>query len=320
MTTINWELINTEIREAAIQEYQANSAATIFPHEDIPDGIAAEEYAIKYMKESAAAAWHGMGFNPNAITLDFHGFSLKQTTIDQHIVLSESDLAFFQLHGMWKTGQETIGKNCAKTFNYSALVGRDPNATAVRHPLGQYNYLNEDGSGNGTAARPNPMYDANKSAAWTTAAIENADLSALISGMVAKGATRENIVVAYPKCADEMLHRQLASADLTGEEYLLQKERVRSVLPWEDEYMWTQAGAVPAITAWDLWAFDPSKFVVLDGRRETFKAGEYVWPMRGGETQGEWWGIFLPIPLRKDESGTIKTYKYFGRIKAIAKA
>jgi len=317
---INWQLLNTAIRDASIETYQAESLASLFPHVPNPKGIAAEEFAFKFLKNTIAAAWHKAGYNPQALKLDFEPGTLYQTTIDEHLPLTEQEQAFYEANGMMQNGMDEIAKMVAKSWNYANMNGRSANVTTLRHPMGQYNYMNDDGDGaNGTAVRPLPMFAEANTTAWTTDAIAYQKIARLVAGMVAKGATKSNLVVAYPKVATELWMRVLTNGDIPLEQYALNLG-IRGVMDLEDEYMWTQAGAVPAIGTHDVWCFDPTQFQVVDGRPERFRVIPPNDRDRDADIQGEWWGLFFPVPFPKVESGTMKLYKHFGRLQAVANA
>jgi hypothetical protein len=88
----------------------------------------------------------------------------------------------------------------------------------------------------------------------------------------------------------------------------------------EDAFFWTQAGAAPTAALFDLIAIDPSEFVVGYQRPERVISGPGQFPDRNFYIEGEVWFAFLCVPFRKNEAGTMKTYKSAVRVKAIAQS
>ena len=155
---VNYQSLTTAIRQEMINTYQHGTLLGLFPSEQIPDGIANEEWALRYIIETQRASLHRRGYNPNSITMDFQGYSLKPVTVDQEMRLTEIDLAQFAKNGLLPKTVPEMAKNISYTTNTAIMNGKGGNGEAF--PFTQYNYMIEAGTGNGTAARPIPMYDA----------------------------------------------------------------------------------------------------------------------------------------------------------------
>ena len=108
---INYEALQTAIRAEIINTYQHGTLLGLFPSEPIPDGIAAEDWAQKYIKETKRAALTKRGFQPNKITTDFSGFKLQPVTIAQAAQLNEIDMAQYQKNKMLPKFVPEMGKN-----------------------------------------------------------------------------------------------------------------------------------------------------------------------------------------------------------------
>ena len=194
---INYEALQTAIRAEIINTYQHGTLLGLFPSEPIPDGIAAEDWAQKYIKETKRAALHKRGFQPNKITMDFSGFKLQPATVDQAAQLSEIDLAQYAVNKMLPKFVPEMGKNMSYTTNTYIMANQGGNGEAAPH-AGQYHYVLEAGSASGTAARPIPMYDAS-GGAWDTHATMRSDIGAWIGGYGAVGGRIEETICIAPK-------------------------------------------------------------------------------------------------------------------------
>jgi hypothetical protein len=94
---------------------------------------------------------------------------------------------------------------------------------------------------------------------------------------------------------------------------------VRDIVYIDDEFFATIADGTTLSTKdlFDLIVFDPAEWVVGYQRSETVTQGMVPFPGREYVIQMEVWFCLLPIPTRKNEAGTIKTYKHMGRCKDI---
>ena len=311
---VNYEALTTAVRREIIDTYQHQSLLGLFPSDMIPDGIAAEEWAQKYIKETKRAAIHRRGYNPNKITMDFSGFSLRPITVDQEAVLTEVDLAQFAKNGMLSKIVPELGKNMEYTTNTAVMAGEGGNGESF--PISaQYNWLLEPGTGNGTAARPIPIYD-ESGGAWNTHATMRSDIAKWIGGY-GTVANEGNSLVLCPKAAKPTIKEIKSEYNDHNIEFYIRNQGVRDIIYVEDEFFPTAADAAPTKDLFDMLIFDPSEYAVGYQRTETVTAGPGTFPDRNYYMQGEVWFCFLPIPLRKNEAGTIKTYKHMGRIKDI---
>jgi hypothetical protein len=320
MTTpvaLNWEVLTTAVRSEIIESYQHQSLLSLFPSVPIPKGIAAEKWAQKYIVESKRAGVHRRGFNPNRVTMDFSGFEITPCTVDQAMVLDEIALSQFAESGMLDKSVSEIGKNMAYTANTWLMMHKGGNAEAA--PFTEYHYLLADGSGNGTAARPNWLQDASSAGAWSTLSNAFTDLSRLKGGFIAKGGNFDTSILLIPKCfapGVEKIRSEYQNKAIS--DYLtMQGFRWMYV---EDDFMKTTAssfGTLPAITAGDIVLIDPTEFVIGYQRPETITQGKGTFPDRNYYIEAELWYALLCVPFRKNEAGTVKTYKSAARASAI---
>lgn len=312
---INYEALTTAIREDIIGTYQAESLLGLFPSVAIPKGISAEKWAQKYIIETKRAALHHRGFNPNSITMDFKGFEVTPITIDQKAVLDEISQAQFAETGLLEKFVPEIGFNMAYTSNTWIMSHKGGNDEAA--PFTEYHYILADGDGaNGTAAQPLWLYDAATAGAWSTLTNAFADLATLKGNFIAKGGNFASSLLLVPKAfapAIEEVRSEYQNKTL-GNYLDMMGFRWMYV---EDHFFQTQAGATPVIAAGDIVLIDTTEFVVGYQRPERVISGQGSYPDRNFYIEGEVWFAFLCVPFRKNEAGTIKTYKSAARIRAI---
>ena len=311
---INYESLQTAIRTDIIDKYQHGTLLGLFPSEPIPDGIAAEDWAQKYIKETKRAALHKRGFQPNKITMDFSGFKLQPVTVDQAAQLSEIDLAQFQKNKMLPKFVPEMGKNMSYTTNTYIMANLGGNSEAAPHT--QYHYILEAGNGNGTAARPNPMYDAS-GGAWDTHATMRANIGAWIGTYGAKGGNIAQSVCIAPKACMPTLKTIKSEYNDHNVEFYIREAGISNIIYIDDEFFPTIAAAAPTKDLFDLIIIDPSEFAVGYQREETVNSFMGAKPDRSYYIEAEVWFAFVCVPLRKNEGGTIKTYKHMARCKDI---
>jgi hypothetical protein len=318
-SNLNLQALTTAVRTEMLNTYQHGTLLSLFPSEQIPDGIANEEWALRYIKETQRAALTRRGYNPNSITMDFNGYSLKPMTVSQEMKLTEIDLAQFAKNGLLPKTVPEMAKNISYTTNTAIMNGKGGNGEAM--PFTQYNYIIEAGSGNGTADRPNPMYDTS-GGAWNTHATMRANIAAWIGTYGAKGGNIGNSVVLAPRVTMPTLKEIKSEYNDHNVEFYLKETGIRDIVYIDDEFFATIVDGTTLATAalFDLIVIDPSEFVVGYQRPETVTQGPTPFPGREYVIQMEVWFCLLPIPTRKNEAGTIKTYKHMGRCKDITTA
>ena len=318
-TSVNYLALQQAVKTSIIDTYQHSTLLGLFPSEPIPKGISAEQWGQRYIKESKRAAIHPRGFRPNRITMDFSGFQLKPVTVDQDARLGEIDMAQFADNGMLPKFVPEMGKNMSYTTNRYIMANlAGTGDTAVWSD--QYHYILEAGTGNGTAARPIPMYDVS-GGAWDTHATMRAEVSAWIATYGSKGGNIANSIVLAPKVTMPTLKAVKSEYnDHNVEDYIekagVSKDRIIYV---EDEFFPTITDGTTLATKdlFDLVILDPSQFGVGYQRPERVQSGMEPQPSRDYFIESEVWFAFVCVPLRKNEAGTIKTYKHMGRLKDI---
>ena len=312
---MSYEALTTAVREEVLGTYQAESLLGLFPSVPIPKGIAAEKWAQKYILETKRAAVHPRGFNPNTITMDFRGFEVTPVTIDQNAIMDEIAQAQFVETGMFDKFVPEIGHNMAYTSNTWLMRHMGGNGEAA--PFTEYHYILADGSGNGTAARPNWLNDSATAGVWSTIANMFNDIATLKGTYIQKGGNLASALVLIPRIAApvfELIRSQYQNK--TCANYIeMQGLRMMYV---EDNFFWTQAGATPTAALFDMILIDTSEVIIGYQREERTRVIPPHNDVRDTKIEGEvWFAVLLGI-FRKNEAGTIKTYKSMSRIKAIA--
>lgn len=317
-TIMNWEVLTTAVRQEIIATYQHQSLLSLFPHVTIPKGISAEKWAQKYILETKRAAVHRRGFNPNRVSMDFSGFEITPVTIDQAAVLDEVAQAQFAESGMLDKFIPEIGKNMAYTTNCWLMMHKGGNAESA--PFTEYHYVLADGDGaNGTAAQPLWLFDSASAGAWSTIANAFTDLSRLKGNFIAKGGNWASNLTLIPRVFAPGIEKVRSEYQNKAIADYLTMQGFRWMYV-EDDFFKTTASSFatnPAIGAGDIVTLDSTEVIIGDQRPERVVAGPGSFPDRNYYIEAEYWGAPLMVPFRKNEEGTIKTYKSMARVSAI---
>ena len=143
------------------------------------------------------------------------------------------------------------------------------------------------------------------------------DIATLKASFIAKGGNIESALVLIPKVAApniELIRSEYQNKSCA--DYLtMQGLKFMYV---EDAFFWTQAGAVPTAALWDMVLIDTTEVIIGYQREERTRVIPPHNDVRDTKIEGEvWFAVLLGI-FRKNEAGTIKTYKSMSRIKGIA--
>jgi hypothetical protein len=315
--SVNYEALQIAVRKEIIDTYQHGSLLGLFPSEPIPKGIAAEEWGLRYIKEQQRAALHKRGYQPNQVSMDYSGFKLFPVTVDQEARLGEIELSQFAENGLLPKFVPEIGKNMSYTVN-SYIMANLGGAQEAAPYATQYHYVLEAGTGNGTAERPIPMYDAS-GGAWDTHATMRGDIGSWLGGYQAKGGNLSQSLVLAPRATAPTLKTIKSEYNDHNVEYYIKEMGVRDIVYIDDEFFPTIVDGTTLATKdlFDLVVINPSEFVVGYQRPERVRAGLVPWPSRDYLIEAEVWFAFLCVPYRRNEGGTMKTYKHMGRCKDI---
>jgi len=312
MTTtvaIDYRVLATALRESIIPVYQDKSILSMFPSEPIPDGIAADKWAARYLEKTQRAAWSRAGFNPNTIVGSYEGFSLEIDTFAQRMELSERDMAFYEQHGFFQPFVNLIGENLAWTASKAFMMGYD--ASDGNPHSGQYNYLIDEGSSPGTAVRPLMAANENSAGAWSTFANAQTDITRLLGGLKAKGYNLATTYILYPEVAAPLFMRALSEYNVGGSITAYIGSLCAGAVPIGDDFLQTNArSTMPTTADFDIVAVDVSQVVIGYAREERIRVIPPFGTTRATTVEAEVWPcpLFVPRPRISDSS----TYYYKG--------
>ena len=312
---MNYEVLTTAVREAVLGTYQAESLLGLFPSVPIPKGIAAETWAQKYLLETKRAGVHARGFNPNMITLDFRGFEVTPCTVDQAAIMDEIAQAQFVETGLFDKFIPEIGHNMAYTTNTWLMRHIGGNGEAAF--MTEYHYILAEGSGDGTAAQPNWLYDAATAGGWGTISNAFTDIARMKGNYLAKGGNLSSAVVMLPLISAPQIERVRSEYQSKSIKDYLAMQGLRFMYV-EDAFFWTQAGGVPTEALFDMVMIDVNEVIIGYQREERTRVIPPYADVRDTKIEGEVWFAPLMAVFRKNEAGTIKTYKSMARVRAIA--
>lgn len=307
-TNIDYRVLSTKLRNQVIPVYQDQSILSLFPSEPIPDGIAANKWAAKYLEKTQRAAWTTAGFEPNTVVGSYEGFELVIDTYAQRMELSEQDLAFYSNHGFFQPFLNQIAENLAWTANKAFILGYDENDGSPHS--GQYNYLVDEGTSNGTAVRPLVAASNATAGVWTTFANVQTDISEMIGGLAAKGFNPATTYVLYPEVVESGMMRSLTEYNVGG----TIKDYINSVCAGAirvgDDFLQTGSrSTLPTVDDFDLWAVDVTQVVIGYSRPERIRVIPPYGTVRETTVEAEIWACPLFIPRPRVEDSTTKYYK-----------
>jgi hypothetical protein len=318
MTTtvsIDYRVLATALREQIIPIYQDKSILSLFPSEPIPEGIAADKWAARYLEKTQRAAWSRAGFQPNTIIGSFEGFSLEIDTVAQRMELSEKDMAFYETHGFFQPFVNLLGENVAWTTNKAFMMGYDE-VDGNPHS-GQYNYLIDEGSSPGTAVRPMMPAGANNNSAgaWSTFANAQTDLTLLIGGLAAVGYNPATTYVLYPEVVEPLMMRALSEYNVghSIKDYI--GTICAGAIKVGDDFLQTASrSTMPTTADFDIVAVDVSQVVIGYAREERIRVVPPFGTTRATTVEGEVWYCPLFIPKPRVSNATTYYLKGVGMV------
>ena len=193
-----------------IPRYKELSLLSKFPHRPLPRGIADNEVILKFVFSDLKAALHGAGFQPNEISAAFESGGLGVVTVDQRATLDEQKQAFFAANGILDELSAMLPEHVAFTGNTALMFGKGGNQES--YPLTQYNFILDVGTSNGTVIRPLTPYMENATAAWSSFAQAEADVSLCLEAL-ATVYPQSKFLCLYPAAGYGVLNKRFTNQD-----------------------------------------------------------------------------------------------------------
>jgi len=307
---IDYDALATTVRQEVIPVWQAESVMGLFPWVPIPNGIAASDWASKYLLQTQGANWTAAGYDPNFVTISYQGYKLAVDTVAQAMQLEEQDLAFYQVHGFFDKSVKQLAENAAKTSNLAFFYGLDA-AGATPHST-QYNYVLDESTASGTGARPLMAVNSATAGTWKTFANIDKDIANLLGGMESMGYPKSECIVVYPRVADPamMLHFSEYQDRSIKEHFDTQ---CRGAIAVPNDYLPTNARATaPTLADFDIFAIHIPSVVIGYTRAERLRIVPPFGTVRTTTIEFEVWycPLFVPKPLITT-TGTATTTKYY---------
>ena len=300
-----YEQLTSEIKGETIIAYQNASLLGLFQGVDIGD-IGVENWFHKNISDIPDAALTLAGFNPSQAKLNATLFSHAVLTAAESLTISEKEMAQFSKFGLDAEGVAMLGQKVGELATMYLFRGIDMEGTATS---GDANSIFHAGSG--TLAAPSIITSATNGA-WGTYSNKVDDVYQIIGDLIAAGHNVATSVIFYPKSCHAAMNGH--STNELSAVQMLQEQGVFSILPMDDAYLWTLAGAVPVNILFDLYAVDLAKIKIGYTRTEgTNVIGPHD-VVRDTVAECEVWFTPYMVPLPKDSGIT----KGVSRISAIA--
>ena len=306
-TAIDYRVLNTKLREQIIPVYQDQSILAIIPATAIPTGIAYSKWASRYLEKTQRAAWSVAGFEPNTVVGSYEGFELQIDTYAQRMELSEQDMAFYENNGFFQPFLNQIAENLAWTANKAFMLGYDENDGSPH--AGQYNYLVDEGTSNGTAVRPLIAASNATAGVWTTWANVVTDVTNALGGLAAKGFNPATTYCLYPEIASSGMMRPMSEYGGGSILSYIEKECAGAIRVGDDFLQTDARTTMPTVDDFDLWFIDVTQVVIGYAREERIRVIPPFGTTRATTVEAEIWACPLFIPRPRVEDSTTKYYK-----------
>lgn len=319
---VDYDVLATAVDQEVIPVWQAQSIMGMFGWKAIPNGIAASDWARKYLMQTQGANWTAAGYDPNFVTISYQGYSLAVDTVAQAMQLEEQDIAFYQVNGFFDKSVKQLAENSAKTTNMAFWFGLDP-VGGTPHST-QYNYVLDEGTGSGSAARPLMAANAATGGAWNTFAGVDKDIATLLGGMESFGYPKSECAVFYPRVADPVFMLHFSEyQDRSIKEYV--DSQCMGAFAIANDYLPTNARATaPSVTDFDIFAIHIPSTIIGYTRAERLRIVPPFGTIRTTTVEFEVWycPLFIPKPFTTTTAGATATkyYKGVGMIDGIANA
>ncbi len=301
------EQLTSQIAEETVIAYQNASLLGLFKSVDISD-IGVDKWFHKNLSDIPDAALTLAGFNPSQAKLDAQLFSHTVMTAAESLTMSEQEVAQFNKYGLDSDGIALLGQKVAEVANNYLFLGQDMDGNT---PTGEANFF--EATGAGTLESPG-IITAALTGVWGTYANKITDCYTIIGSLLSAGFTAETSIVLYPKSAYASMH--LKAADEMSAIELLQSQGVLGVIAVDDQYLYTDAGALPTNALFDLYAIDMNKVEIGYSRAERTQVIGPHDVVRATVVECEVWFVPYLVPVPK--GGAIK--KGVSRITAIAQS
>ena len=301
------EQLSSAITGEMITAYQNASLLGLFKGVNIGD-IGVENWFHKNMEDIPDAALSLAGFNPSDAKLDASLFSHKVLTSAERLRIGQKEWKQFEKWGINTQGIAKIGEKVGELASYYLFRGEDMDGNT---PSGDGNYI--IATGDGSLGSPSVISSA-LSGGWGTYANKVFDCYGIIGNLVGAGHNVGSTVIYYPKSAYQAMHK--AAADEKSAMELLTEQGVLGIVPIDDVYLYTLAGATPVNALFDLYAVDLNMIEIGYTMEESTNVIEPHHEIRDTIAECEVWFCPYMVPMPKDSAIT----KGVSRITAITQA
>lgn len=274
-TPLLYQNITSKVQEELLRFQDAKNLLNIFPSK-VTDNNTLVELIWRYLGDVGQASLSSALWDPTKVKHDIATLAMKRysTGIEKRLPYEDWKI-LLQMGNVYDANIQQIiekpgiqgthyffqGKKLrddytqgnppdTAQYNFGLDVGANALASTLTRPIGCNQVTGTPNTWQATAG------------AWSTYANLNTDLSNLIAPLGEKGFDKRQTVVFYPENAEgAMLKKRSTAGDghrnafQELEDLGISRERV---IPMNDVFGYTRAGAVPARTAFDLVAIDRS--------------------------------------------------------------
>ena len=285
------EMATTQIEAEMVQFIDAGNLLELFPSPPTISDITIEDMVWRYLKDVAEASLTTRGWSPNRTKIYIEQFAQRVFSTGLEDELEWMDWKILEKIGVKQAGFDKIAKKPGKQMSHYFFTGMGLDSNGNRYPRPyalNYNFLVDAGSASGTLGRPLQCGNA-AGGLWGLVAVFILSIDTALAALVSKGFEKENLLVFYPRIAEQALIHQIDSGGSglkSAKQYFIDsgisEDRIIAI---DDIYMPTAPTVTPVTPTLD--DFD---IIIVDASEVRILKPE-------GDNVGDTWvNVFTPNP------------------------
>ena len=214
---------------------------------------------LKLPKMQAA----GGDWNPTEDKFDITSIDLIPYDVQQRVTMNRSEMKIFAKNGVLPVGMDEMGSKMAQKSNNLLWLGKD---TSVGDQYNKTNnqFITKDATASTDYANPSIITEAS-GGVWDVFGEAQQDAARLVGNIEAKGYNPRTSIMFYPEVCSPIFRRpKINAVDHFGNTDILNTfldQGIMGAMSIKDALMYTNAGAVPTVEAFDIYLVDMAKIV-----------------------------------------------------------
>lgn len=291
MSTPIEEMVTTQIENEIVQFIDAGNLLELFPSPPTIADITVEDLVWRYLKDVAEASLTTRGWHPNRTKIYIEQLAQRVFSTGLEADLEWMDWRILEKIGVKLAGFEKIAKKPGKQMSHYFFTGLGLDVNGNRYPRPyslNYNFLVEPGTGSGSIGRPLQCGNA-AGGLWGVVTNFILSIDVALGALVSKGFEKANLLVFYPRIAEQALIHQIDSGGTglkSAQQYFIDSGvSADRIIAIDDIYLPTDptgTPVTPTLDDFDIIIVDASEVRILHPQ---------------GENVGKTWAnVFVPNP------------------------